>query len=765
MILTRKILVPFLALFALLLLVLLGYIYITFQTSNTEEEQRALFTLNETFSSEIENQEKIALSLAQEIANNPQIQASFASQDREALLALTAPMFERMQQFNINQIHFHTPPALSFLRVHDPESFGDDLSSYRQMVVDVNTNRQPLVGYEAGSSGFAVRGIVPVFHQENYVGSLEVGIDVGKTLLEHLVEKYGNEWHILLTQEIVLTSAPESLPNYQDGPITDLLAYASTEDEPVFNDPDAYVSALNGESVTTHRNVNGRDYAIISRPLIDHSGKTVGVFDIVVDRTDRTALQNNRLLIGGLAGLLVFVLGSLGIALITTRALQPIRSLTTAATEISGGNASRQFEISSKDEISDLSTAFNNMAAQRREAIGMLEQRVSERTRDLERRTLELETISDMVREISIIRNLDTLLNVSVNLIRERFNYYHTGIYLVDERGEYANLQTASGAAAQQMIEQGFKLRISEMGPLGIALRSGQAHVSLDVKGKLRSRAMAAQSLFMNRLSKHAKPPLQEDEVLDNNPLLPDTTTEMILPLRILGVTIGVLDIHSDQAIVFEDRDIRTLQLFADQLAAAIENTRLVQQVEGTVRELSKTNRAQTQKAWQTAVEEQTISSYEYDGQQVRPVPQNLPDELMKELESGRAVVVKNDTTHGEKETQNTLLVPLMVLNQLIGVIGLEQENPTRNWTEEEIAVAEAAANRAALTLENARLLAESQRRAVKERTISESTARIGTALNVENILDITAEELERVLGSSEVILQINTELRPSLEE
>jgi GAF domain-containing protein/HAMP domain-containing protein len=738
MILARKILIPALALFALLLFVLLGYVYLTFQTSNNEEEQRVLYSLNESFDSEIENQEKIALSLAQEIASNSAVQEAFGNQDREALMALTSPMFDRMKQFNINQIQFHTPPAVSFLRVHNPDVFGDDLSAYRPMVVNVNTSRQPLVGFETSNNGFAVLGVVPVFNDGNYVGSLEVGIDVGETLLGHLVEEYGNEWHVLLTQETILAAAPGSLPNFGDGPITDLLVYASTTDQQVFNNPGAYPNVLAGETVASSKKENGRTYGVISRPLIDQSGRTVGVFEVVVDRTNRASLQNSRLLIGGLAGLLVFILGSLGIALITTNALQPIRSLTTAATGITGGVLPEQFEINTNDEISDLSTAFNSMASQVRDAIGSLEKRVSERTRELERRTLELETISDVVREISIIRNMDTLLNVSVNLIRERFNYYHTGIYLVDERGEYAALRTASGAAAQQMLDQGVRLKIDEMDILGTTLRAGQAYASSDVK---------------------------QDQVLGNNALLPNTQSEIVLPLRILNVTIGALDIHSDQPNAFIDQDVRTLQLLADQLAAAIENARLVHQVEGTVRELNKTTRGQVQQSWQTTVEESLNSSYEYDGQQVRPVPQNLAPELINELEQGRAVVLKNEPGHGNARDENTLLIPLMVLNQLIGVIGLEPDRPDHKWTTEEIAVAEAAANRAALTLENARLLAESQRRAVKERTISESTARIGTALNIENILDITAEELERVLGSSEVVLQINTELRTSTEE
>jgi GAF domain-containing protein len=141
-------------------------------------------------------------------------------------------------------------------------------------------------------------------------------------------------------------------------------------------------------------------------------------------------------------------------------------------------------------------------------------------------------------------------------------------------------------------------------------------------------------------------------------------------------------------------------------------------------------------------------------------VPQNFAPELLKKLAEGNPVVVKTQTDRNSNNSENesnTLLIPLMILNQMIGVVGLEQKDLAHTWSDEEIAVAQAAASRTALTLENARLLSDSQRRAVKERTILESTAKIGSAINIENILQATAEELERVLGDSEVVLQFNT--------
>jgi GAF domain-containing protein len=131
---------------------------------------------------------------------------------------------------------------------------------------------------------------------------------------------------------------------------------------------------------------------------------------------------------------------------------------------------------------------------------------------------------------------------------------------------------------------------------------------------------------------------------------------------------------------------------------------------------------------------------------------------MLKQLEDGKPIILRDTISSQGRKITNALFVPLLSGGQLIGVIGLEQENSEYIWTEQDLTIAEAAANRAALTLENARLLEESQRRATKERAIFEATARIGSALNVENILHIAAEELERVLGDAEVIIQLQNE-------
>jgi GAF domain-containing protein/HAMP domain-containing protein len=416
------------------------------------------------------------------------------------------------------------------------------------------------------------------------------------------------------------------------------------------------------------------------------------------------------------------------IATLIARALtNPIIALAKVSNLISQGDFNARAQVSTSDEIGLLASSFNSMTDQLQSTLHGLEQRIQERTADLQKNNVQLETIADVAREIAIIRNMDTLLNVSVNLIQERLKYYHVGIFLVDERNEYAVLQAASSVAAEKMLENKYKLKVGQTGQVGNVTKTGQAYIALDVG---------------------------QDAVHFENPFLPETKSEITLPLRSHSLTIGALDIQANIPNAFGNRDIQTLQILADQLSAAIENAQLAQQVEGTLSELTRSNRLQTQRAWQSAISQRESPAYEYDGIQVTSIPNDLPPELLIQLKNGKPVV----TNQAEGRAKNTLMIPLMLLNQVIGVIGLEQENPDSSWTEEEIAVAQAAANRAALTLENARLLEDSQRRAAREQAIGQITAKIGTGTEIEAILKTAIRELGSQISGAQITVEIGNE-------
>ncbi len=415
------------------------------------------------------------------------------------------------------------------------------------------------------------------------------------------------------------------------------------------------------------------------------------------------------------------------ISLRVTRSISaPLAELLNASQKLIAGDANIHLSKGGNDEAGKISQAFDLLADEVKNSRIVSLSRADE----LERRTKELEAVAEAARDISIVRDVETMLSIATTVIHERFDFDHTSIFLLDERNEYAVIRAASGEAAQELLDQGYKVRLGAQGLINNVLQTGQAQT-----------ASASADYSSAQTS-----------------LLPESKSELGLPLRGKSLTIGVLNIHSKQENAFSRREIQIFQILADQLSSAINNAQLVAQVESTLTELNTTNRAQTKLNWDAKSKQEKLA-YEYDGIKIQPLPQNLPTELRNQLESGKTVILEPN----RNSAAYTLVTPLIVSGQIIGVIGMERIGG--RWTSEEISIAEATANRTAITLENARLLEESQRRALKEKTISESTARLSAALSVENILGIAAEELEKVIGDASVILQIAPDSKSAYEQ
>ncbi|MDQ7029452.1 MAG: GAF domain-containing protein [Ardenticatenia bacterium] len=181
---------------------------------------------------------------------------------------------------------------------------------------------------------------------------------------------------------------------------------------------------------------------------------------------------------------------------------------------------------------------------------------VEERTAHLERRTRELQVAAEVARDAALATNLDDLLNQAVNLIRDQFGFYHAGLFLVDEHGEYAVLRAATGGSGQKMLAEHHKLKVGEVGIVGYVTATGESRIALDVG---------------------------TDAAHFKNPLLPRTRSELALPLRVGDRVIGALDVQSERPEAFDDDDVAIFQVMADQLAVAIERTRLFEQVRATL--------------------------------------------------------------------------------------------------------------------------------------------------------------------------------------
>jgi signal transduction histidine kinase/DNA-binding response OmpR family regulator len=193
-----------------------------------------------------------------------------------------------------------------------------------------------------------------------------------------------------------------------------------------------------------------------------------------------------------------------------------------------------------------------------------LEQLAQERTANLERRAVQLQVAAEIARDATTARDLDDLLNQAVNLVRDRFGFYHAGIFLVDEQGKYAILKAATGEAGRAMLERGHKLKVGEVGIVGYVTGTGQPRIALDVG---------------------------VDAVHFRNPFLPETRSELALPFKVEDRVIGALDVQSRRAAAFDEDDVRVLQTMADQLAVAIEKARLLHETQQKAQELTQAAR------------------------------------------------------------------------------------------------------------------------------------------------------------------------------
>ena len=431
-----------------------------------------------------------------------------------------------------------------------------------------------------------------------------------------------------------------------------------------------------------------------------------------------------------LAVIAIAVLAAGGLSLsITGNISNAIGELVQTSQRLSTGELSLQARVVRNDEIGALARAFNSMAGQLRDLVSNLEQRVAERTAEVQQRSAQIQLASEVARDITATTDLERLLNQSVNLIRDRFNFYHAGIFLLDDSGEYAVLQAATGEAGRMMLAQNHKLRVGALGIVGAATGKGEPHIALDVRA---------------------------DPTHYKNPLLPDTRAEMALPLRIGQGVIGALDVQSREPNAFSEEDVTVLQTMADQLAVAIENARLILQLNQSLTELERAYGHYTKSAWdKIAGKEAGGYGFRYHNLSIQPSSTPNP-EARKALQENRVVLNRVQEPDFKEGELVALAIPIQLRGQVIGVLnvrvrGGEIQAQTRLLVEE-------AASRLALVLENARLLEEAQHQAEQEAMLGQVASRVRSSLDIDAVLQTAAREVAHALGLSEVVVQLTPE-------
>jgi GAF domain-containing protein len=404
----------------------------------------------------------------------------------------------------------------------------------------------------------------------------------------------------------------------------------------------------------------------------------------------------------------VVILVAAGAAVLVLRGVVTgVRLLSDSAGRLAAGRLEERAPVQGLEEFRFLARTFNNMAVELQQLYTGLERLVAQRTVDLARRTSQLEAAATVARRAAEIRDLDTLLNETVRLISDRFGFYHAGIFLIDEAGEYAALRAASSEGGQRMLARSHRLAVGRVGIVGTVAGTGQPRIALDV-GK--------------------------DAVFFDNPDLPLTRSEMALPLKVGERVIGVLDVQSMEPEAFTEEDVTVLQTMADQIALAIENARLLEESRRALEELKRLYGERAREAW-WRVASSRPTAYRYTGIEVEPLPAPVP-------------------LAGEEDGRR-LAVPIRLWGQTIGSILLQRREEQPAWSSEERQLVEEIGEQIALALENARLLEETRRHAERDRMIADITSRVRASLDPEAVLRTAVRELGTVLGVDRVVVQM----------
>jgi GAF domain-containing protein len=374
-----------------------------------------------------------------------------------------------------------------------------------------------------------------------------------------------------------------------------------------------------------------------------------------------------------------------------------------------------------------------------RELTTELEQRVGERTRELaetagrledtavalEERSAQLETAARIAREAAAIRDVEQLLDETVQLISGRFGFYHAGIFLLDEAGNYAVLRAASSEGGQRMLKRGHQLRVGEEGIVGYVTGQGEPRIALDVG---------------------------VDAVFFDNPDLPETRSEIALPLEARGEILGALDVQSREAGAFGDEDAEVLQTLADQVAIAISNAQLFQQAQEALEAERRAYGEFSRQAWQRLLRAERQLGARYDPQGILSREGKRADYQRDDGDDARQIVASDEVDGSE-----ALVVPIEVRGHVIGVLDARKsgEADSDPWTSDEIALMESLSQQLGVALESARLYQDIQHQAARERLVSEVAARMRESLDMTTVLKSGAEGIREAMDLPAVTVRL----------
>lgn len=464
-----------------------------------------------------------------------------------------------------------------------------------------------------------------------------------------------------------------------------------------FEDSDSILSQIEIRSQSSNSKINQLGWIVI----------------VSQDSSEALAPVNQQIRLSALFGTIMAGVSALLSLLIAQQLAKPIVNLTETANTIARGSLDARAKVESQDEIGQLAESFNAMTTQLQETLEGLEANVAERTvelevssRKLQKRAEQFKSIAQLARTITSIQDLDSLLPRIVHQVSQQFGFYHIGLFLLDASRQYAVLSAANSDGGQRMLARKHRLAVGQTGIVGYVTSTGNPRIALDTGA---------------------------DAIYFDNPDLPDTRSEMALPLRVGRITVGALDVQSTEPNAFSEDDVEVLSILADEVSIAIENARLYEESQRVLADAQSAFGEFTRQAWQQMVTRRGIVGYELAGTSIRSLEVPI------------------------KSNGSSVSVPIKLREQIIGTMNISLPND-KELDKNESDIAQALAQRIGIAIESATLLEETRRRATRESLIGDISAKLSATAEIEHLMQVAVGELRDALDASEVTLKLEAE-------
>lgn len=442
---------------------------------------------------------------------------------------------------------------------------------------------------------------------------------------------------------------------------------------------------------------------------------------------------------------LISVIGLMAATIVLSRiaslVFSPFTHLADLSRKVLDGNMNVRANISSREEIGSVAEGFNFLVSRLRQVSDTLDLRVADRTRILvsqksylDRKVDILQSVLEISRVLVKAWEFDQFLPITVNTIREHLGFKHISILLIDRSNRQLVLRAASSEEGQRLLNLGYSIQIDQDGSLQDVIRNGVIKIISEADREKKSGKSYGFLQFQS---------------------------ELCLPLSYNGVVIGVLDIQDETENTFSEDDLGEFSILAELVSSIYQRLFDIQTTSDILEELELRQKAMSKQAWEEYLLERSENGYRYYNGVISTLNKDeitshtidwarLGDEglLVAKPETTQVKAAKTITSEDFRYSDRgpTIIAPISLRGELVGAIKLQELDPSRIWTEDELALVRAVTEQVGMALENSQLVEETRRRADHEAIVTDIFSQLRSSSEPQVIQQSALEALQRAL-------------------